>query len=79
MVGSSSVVDAARDFSDKWYYLKLQSGWAFMGLAGFFLVSRVPYQKLEKISVTLLLVTLLLLILVLIPDLAPNFWVPGGG
>ena len=69
MVGSSSVVDAARDFSDKWYYLKLQSGWAFMGLAGFFLVSRFDYHKLEKPSVTLLLVTLLLLVLVLIPGL----------
>ncbi len=69
MVGSSSVVDAARDFGDKWYYLKLQSGWALMGLVGFFLVSRFPYQKLEKISVTLLLVTLFLLVLVLIPGI----------
>ncbi|KKU03273.1 MAG: Cell division-specific peptidoglycan biosynthesis regulator FtsW [Candidatus Amesbacteria bacterium GW2011_GWA1_46_35] len=69
MVGSSSVVDAARDFGDKWYYLKLQSGWAVMGLAGFFLISRWPYQKLEKLSVSLLLITLLLLVLVLIPGL----------
>jgi len=69
MVGSSSVVDAARDFGDKWYYLKLQTGWAVIGLAGFFLISRLSYQKLEKLSVTLLLATLLLLVLVLIPGL----------
>ncbi len=69
MVGSSSVVDAARDFGDKWYYLKLQSGWAVIGLVGFFLISRIPYQKLEKFSAPLLLVTLLLLALVLIPGL----------
>lgn len=74
MVGSSSVVDAARDFGDKWYYLKLQSGWAVIGLAGFFLISRIPYQKLEKLSVTLLLVTLFLVALVLIPGVGSRLW-----
>lgn len=73
MVGSSSVVDAARDFGDKWYYLKLQSGWAAIGLGGFFMISRFRYQKLERISAPLLLITLLLLILVLIPGLGSKF------
>ncbi|MEK7091023.1 MAG: putative peptidoglycan glycosyltransferase FtsW [Patescibacteria group bacterium] len=67
MVGSSSVVDAARDFGDKWYYLKLQSGWAVMGLAGFFLISRFDYRKLEKQAFLLLSCSLALLVLVLIP------------
>lgn len=73
MIGSSSIVDAARDFGDKWYYLKLQSGWATIGLAGFFFISRFRYQKLEKLSTILLPVSLLLLLLVLIPGLGSKF------
>ncbi len=67
MVGNASVVDAARDFGDKWYYLKLQAGWAAMGLAGFWLASRVSYLKLQKLAMPLFLMTLLLLVCVLIP------------
>lgn len=69
MVGNASVVDATRDFGDKWYYLKLQSGWALVGLIGFFLSSKINYHRLEKLSFPLLLVTLLLLTAVLIPGI----------
>ncbi len=69
MVGNASVVDATRDFGDKWYYLKLQAGWALFGLIGFFLASKFNYHRLEKLSFPLLLVTLLLLTIVLIPGI----------
>ncbi len=67
MVGNASVVDAVRDFGDKWYYLKLQSVWLVLGLICFALASKYPYKKLEKIAPTLILISVVLLVLVLIP------------
>ena len=31
MVGNASFVDAATDFGNKWYYLRLQALWAVLG------------------------------------------------
>lgn len=67
MVGSASVVDAARDFGDKMYYLKLQALWAVIGLIGFFIASKFPHVRLEKISFFLFAGTIFLLLAVLIP------------
>jgi cell division protein FtsW len=69
MIGSASVVDASRDFGDKWYYLKLQSIWSVIGLAGFIFFSRWPSQKLEKLAKPLFFVTSFLLAIVLIPGI----------
>ncbi len=69
MVASASVVDAARDFGDKWYYLKLQSVWAALGLVVFFLVSRWPHQRLAKYARPLFWLTTVLLLAVLIPGI----------
>lgn len=69
MVGNASVVDALRDFGDKWYYLKLQSVWAAVGLVAFFVASRFPYRKLEKLAPLAMLVTVVLLLVVLIPGI----------
>lgn len=73
MVGDASVVDASRDFANKWYYLKLQSGWAAIGLIGFFFCSKIPYHRLEKLAAPFLFATLALLLLVLIPGLGSKF------
>lgn len=67
MVGSASVVTAQRDFSDRWYYLKLQTVWAGIGLAGFFIASKISVSALEKIALPLLIFNFLCLLLVLIP------------
>jgi cell division protein FtsW len=69
MIGNASVVDAARDFGDKWYYLKLQSLWALIGLAGFLVISRFDHLRFQKIAPALFYATLALLILVLIPGI----------
>jgi len=69
MVGSASVVTAQRDFSDRWYYLKLQSVWAGIGLAGFLFASRLDPRRLEKIALPLLVFNVLCLVLVLIPGI----------
>lgn len=70
MVGDASVVDAAKDFGDKWYYLKLQAAWAAVGIVGFFLASRWPYQKLIRLAPFALGTTIFLLIAVLIPGIS---------
>lgn len=67
MVGNASVVDAFRDFGDKWYYLKLQSGWAALGLVGFFVISRINYTRLENLARPLLILCIGFLCLVLFP------------
>jgi cell division protein FtsW len=69
MVGNASVVDAVRDFGDKWYYLKLQAVWLVLGSIVFIIASKYPYKKLEKIAPTAMLVAVILLILVLIPGI----------
>lgn len=73
MVGNASVVNAARDFGDKWYYLKLQLGWAALGMVGFFIASHYHYKKLENLAFPLLIVTFILLIVVLIPGIGSKF------
>lgn len=69
MISSSSVVTAARDFGDKWYYLKLQAEWAAIGLVGFFFISRYPHTRLEKLALPGLIISLVLLLAVLVPGI----------
>ena len=73
MVGNASVVDAARDFADKWYYLRLQAGWAVLGVSGFLILSHYPYSKLARLAPILLFGTLALLLAVLIPGIGQKF------
>lgn len=70
MVGNASVVDAARDFGDKWYYLKLQAGWAALGIVGFWLASRIHYSKYPELAKIGAIGVGILLIAVLIPGVS---------
>lgn len=84
MVGNASVVDAFRDFGDKWYYLKLQSAWAGLGLLGFFVISRIKYEKLESLARPFFMMCLGFLCLVLLPGvgvrlLGARRWISFGG
>ena len=67
MVGDASVVEAYRDFGDKFYYLKLQAQWVGLGMLGLFGGLFFNLQKLKKLAFPLLLITIIFLILVLIP------------
>jgi len=69
MVGNASVVEAYRDFNDKFYYLKLQIRWAGLALGVFGIASLFKYQWLKKLAVPLLLVTIGCLVLVFVPGL----------
>ncbi|MEK9201050.1 MAG: putative peptidoglycan glycosyltransferase FtsW [Patescibacteria group bacterium] len=72
MVGNSSVVTAVRDFSDKWYYFKLQLGWAGLGMLAFLFLSNFNHKRLEPWAVPFMAISMLLLVAVLIPGLGLN-------
>ncbi len=74
MVGNASVVDAARDFGDKWYYFKLQAGWAALGLIGFWLTSKFPHHHLAKWAKVGLVIVGTLLVAVLIPGVSSRIF-----
>jgi cell division protein FtsW len=67
MVGNASVVEAFRDFGDKFYYLRQQLIWAVFGLLAFVVFSFFDYRKLRKLALPLMLFSFVSLILVLIP------------
>jgi len=69
MVGNASVVEAYRDFGDKFYYLRLQAQWLGLGLIAFFLASVFNYRYLKMITFPLMLFTFASLILVLLPGI----------
>ncbi len=83
MVGNASVVEAFRDFGDKFYYLRQQLLWAVLGLLAFVVFSFFDYRRLRKLSLPLMLFSFVSLILVLIPaigikSLGARRWLPLG-
>jgi len=69
MVGNASVVEAYRDFGDKFYYLRLQAQWLGLGLVAFFLASIFNYRRLKMIAFPLVFFTFASLVLVLLPGI----------
>jgi len=83
MVGNASVVEAFRDFGDKFYYLRQQLIWAGLGLLAFLVFSFFDYRRLRKVALPLMFFSLVSLILVLIPaigikSLGARRWLPLG-
>jgi cell division protein FtsW len=84
MVYDASVVEAYRDFSDKYYFAKQQLVWAGLGLILMIIVSYIPYSAFRKLSVWAFGGTVILLFLVLIPSigtkaLGARRWINLGG
>lgn len=69
MVYNASIVEAFRDFGDKFYYLKFQLVWVLVGLVGLFIFSCLDYHILRKVALPMFVLNLVLLILVLIPGI----------
>jgi len=69
MIYNASVVEAAKVFNDRYYYLKNQALWALIGLAIMLTVSRINYRLFKKIAWPLFLFNLILLIIVLLPGI----------
>lgn len=69
MVYDASVVQAYKDFADKYYYIKQQIVWAILGIILMMVAFIFKYTNYKKISLPLLLGSFVLLIAVLIPGL----------
>ena len=69
LVGSASFVDGARNFSDKWHYLKLQSIWGVLGLVSLFFASKINIKIIQKNAIGFAGLSLLFLTIVLIPGI----------
>lgn len=69
MVGSSSIVDAARNFNDKWYYFRLQAMWTGLGISALLFFSNFDHRRLQKYSFVLFIISSVSLVLVLIPGI----------
>lgn len=69
LVYDSSVVQAFKDYGDKYYYIKQQLIWAILGFAGLTFFTFFNYRNFLRYSKPILLLSLLLLCAVFIPGL----------
>lgn len=74
MVYNTSVILAHEQFGDKFWFLKNQGIWAFLGIAGGYVVSNIDYHRWQKWARPLYLITLVLLVLVLIPGFSQEVY-----
>ncbi len=72
MVYDASVVQAFKDFGDKYYYIKQQLLWILLGLFCLFFFSKFDFRNLKYLAVPMLGFSILLLIAVFIPGLGIN-------
>ncbi len=70
MIYNASSVAAFADFGDKYYYLKEQAKWLFVGSIGLIIASFVDYKVWYKLSPAGIGITILLLFIVFIPGLS---------
>lgn len=61
MVFSASFVIAEESHGDPYHFLKRQALWSIIGLAGMYLLSRVHYLKLKRLSLLIILLNFILL------------------
>lgn len=83
-VADASAPLAARDFGDKYFFVKQQLMWAGVGLVALFVCSRIPYTFWQKIAVPLFVINLVALLAVFIPGIGPRLlgakrWIIIGG
>src|SRR5688572_14753406 len=69
MVYDSSVIQAFKDYNDKYFYIKQQLIWVGLGLFGLIFASFFNYQNYRKLALPMFLFSFLLLLAVLIPGL----------
>lgn len=69
MVYDASVVQAYKDFSDKYFYIKQQLIWATLGFFSLFFFLKFNYHNFKKLAVPSFLFSLLMLFAVFLPGL----------
>lgn len=74
MVYDASSASAARDFGDKYYFLKDQLKWVVLGVGAMVLTSVFPYKNYYKLSPIILAGAIGLLIMVFIPGLGVKLY-----
>lgn len=74
MIYNASIVQALRDFADKYYFLKLQIIWAVIGFATLLFFSQFDYHRLRRLSTFLVIIGVILLVLVVIPGIATEVY-----
>lgn len=68
-VADVSAPQALSTFSDKFYFVKQQAVWGFLGIVAMIVASRIHYTLWEKVAVPFFVASIALLILVLIPSI----------
>lgn len=69
MVYDASVVQAFKDFGDKYFYIKQQLIWVLLGILGLTFFSMFNYSNLRKLAPFLFYGSLVLLLMIFIPGL----------
>lgn len=72
MVYDASVVQASKDFGDKYFYIKQQFIWMILGIGLLSFFSKLNYHNLRVLALPMLLGSIFLLIAVFIPGLGIN-------
>lgn len=70
MVFNASLVDAMKNHSDKFFYIRRQVVWTAIGLTTAVTFANLNYKILEKFAKTILIATAVLLVAVLIPGIS---------
>jgi len=69
MVFSASYLMASEQLGDQYYFLRRQTFWVLIGLAGLYFFSRFDYRRLRRLAPFLILVSFILLTLVYVPGI----------
>ncbi|MEK7160061.1 MAG: putative lipid II flippase FtsW [Patescibacteria group bacterium] len=69
MLYDASSFVAFRDFADKYYFVKEQIFWIFLGFLALILFSKFDYHKFYNLAIPILIVAISLLVLVFVPGL----------
>ncbi|MCD6225904.1 cell division protein FtsW [bacterium] len=74
LIGDVSLVEAEKNFGDKFYFLKKQLVWAGIGTFLFLLASQINFHFWKKVAFPIFLFSLVFLILVLFPSWGEVVW-----
>lgn len=74
LIGDVSLIEAERNFGDKFYFLKRQIVWLGLGLIVFTFAAKVNFILWKKFALPLFLCSLIPLFLVLFPSIGELVW-----
>lgn len=72
MVYDSSVVQAFKDFNNKYFYIRQQLIWVVLGSAALIFFSKFNFHYLKRLALPFLIIAFLMLLAVFIPELGVN-------